>query len=82
MSLDNTLPIPVKYWKDEPTQEDQDLMIRDLIMATSTHITPEQMREIEQDAPWIRLTDDGIEYSRGMVELLQSIFNREKDVPR
>ena len=57
--------------------DDEDILIRDLMFSSQTIFTAEQMRELEQDAPWIKLTDDGYECSRGMVELIHFMFGNK-----
>ena len=70
-----TSPVRNAFWKtaSQCTEAEQDVIIRDMLLSTAKKFTPEEMAEIEQDAPWIEITDDGIKYSRGMVELLRGL---------
>lgn len=61
------------------TTNEKDRLIWDMILSSSTRLTDEQMKEIEQEAPWFKFTDDGIEYSRGMIELLKYEFRALND---
>ena len=63
-------PVRGAYWAELPPGMSDDEKIRYMLRSSATVLTDEQMAEIEQDAPWIKIHDDGIEYSRGMVELL------------
>lgn len=57
-------------------REQEDQLLRDLICSSSICLTEEDMKDLQQEAPWLRLTEDGIEFSRGMVELMRYIWGK------
>lgn len=57
---------------------EEDILVRDLLISSSIHMTEEQMKELEQDAPWMEITEDGIIYSKGMAELIRYTFGEKE----
>lgn len=71
-----TSPVKNAYWK--LVTEAEDKIIRDMMASAAKKFTEEELAEIEQDAPWIEITDEGIKYSRAMVELLNGKITPHK----
>ncbi len=78
-----TSPVSDSYFKCTKGMSD-DEKLRDLLLQTARQFTAEEMKEIEQNAVWFELTDDGIKMSRGMSEFLTKSFKgiNEKETNR
>jgi hypothetical protein len=54
---------------------DEDILLIDLLNSTACHFTPKEWEKIQNEAPWIKITNEGIEVSQGWKDLIQSINN-------
>ncbi len=55
----------------------EDLILRDFLENSSCKFTPEEWEKIIEESPWIKMKEDGMEMSKGMIELLQSLGHDE-----
>lgn len=56
-------------------EEKEDLILRDLLNSTACQFTQEEWQKIESEAPWIKLTDEGVECNQGWKNLIKSLNN-------
>lgn len=54
-------------------RQEEDDLIRKLIYDTQVNFTDEQWKQIEDEAPWCQITEDGIKYSKGWREMFSYV---------
>lgn len=74
----SSAPVSNAYWGYVDTdftfntlpKEHKDDLIRDLLESTAVKLTPEQIKEAEEESLWFEVTDDGLKMSKGLVEFI------------
>lgn len=49
---------------------DEDIILRDLLISTACQFTPEEWKKIQSEAAYIKITDEGMEFSQGWLNLI------------
>lgn len=49
---------------------DEDSLIRDFIISSAVNLTPQQIKEAEEESLWFEFTDDGLKMSKGLREFI------------
>lgn len=60
-----------------PPGFDVDTLMRDFLASSATVLTEEQKKELDDNSPWVEVTEEGILCSKGMVKLLKELDTTE-----
>lgn len=62
-----------KKTSDRIQKKEEDLLLRNLLHSTACQFTSEEWEKIQAEAPWIKITDEGVEVSQGWNDLIRNI---------